>query len=668
MNKSSVTIDEVSIPVYSFNTIIIGSGAAALNAAIFLDKYCQKNIAIITEEWGGGTSNNAGSDKQTYYKLSLSGDKQDSPFKMAEDLFSGGSMHGDIALCEAQHSAQAFYNLVSLGVPFPHDKYGGFFGYKTDHDNVGRGTSAGPLTSHMMFENLAKEIDKRKISIFNKHNVISLLTKEYKKEKHIAGAVAIDKNKVYKDHYGLVVFNAVNVIMATGGPAGIYLNSVYPESQTGATGMALKIGAVGQNLTESQFGLASLKFRWNLSGSYQQVIPKYFSTDKNGRDEKEFLNEYFPDMRSLTSAIFLKGYQWPFDPGKLNNYGSSLIDFLVFQETYIKYRKVFIDYTRNPGGSGEMEEFSMDVLTKEAYSYLKKSDALSGTPVQRLEKMNLLAVELFQRNGINITKEPVEIAVCAQHNNGGLKGNIWWESNIKHLFPVGELNGSHGVYRPGGSALNAGQVGGIRAAMYISNNYMSKPCETDELRKNCSGQIAEIIQTAENMLDENKQSDEINNFRYLIQQSMSENGAFIRDKESINDAVINARKLTERIKNELKVKKADELSDAFRLLDQALTHIVYLEAIAEYIKKDGGSRGSYLIIDKDGKGITGNADDDMKYKINNPDSFVNRFIQEICIDNKLSVTKKWVEPKPVPVEDQWFEAVWKKFRENKIIK
>ena len=315
-----------------------------------------------------------------------------------------------------------------------------------------------------------------------------------------------------------------------------------------------------------------------------------------------------------------------------------------------------------------MEEFSMDVLTKEAYSYLKKSDALSGTPVQRLEKMNLLAVELFQRNGINITKEPVEIAVCAQHNNGGLKGNIWWESNIKHLFPVGELNGSHGVYRPGGSALNAGQVGGIRAAMYISNNYMSKPCETDELRKNCSGQIAEIIQTAENMLDENKQSDEINNFRYLIQQSMSENGAFIRDKESINDAVINARKLTERIKNELKVKKADELSDAFRLLDQALTHIVYLEAIAEYIKKDGGSRGSYLIIDKDGKGITGNADDDMKYKINNPDSFVNRFIQEICIDNKLSVTKKWVEPKPVPVEDQWFEAVWKKFRENKIIK
>ncbi|MGM0680565.1 MAG: preprotein translocase subunit YajC, partial [Pseudomonadota bacterium] len=32
--------------------------------------------------------------------------------------------------------------------------------------------------------------------------------------------------------------------------------------------------------------------------------------------------------------------------------------------------------------------------------------------------------------------------------NGGLAGNIWWESeNIRHLFPVGEVNGSHGVYR-----------------------------------------------------------------------------------------------------------------------------------------------------------------------------------------------------------------------------
>ena len=52
----------------------------------------------------------------------------DSPRLLAEDLFAGGSMHGDIALCEAQHSAQAFYHLVQLGVPFPHDRYGAYPG------------------------------------------------------------------------------------------------------------------------------------------------------------------------------------------------------------------------------------------------------------------------------------------------------------------------------------------------------------------------------------------------------------------------------------------------------------------------------------------------------------------------------------------------------------
>ena len=30
-------------------------------------------------------------------------------------------------------------------------------------------------------------------------------------------------------------------------------------------------GSQGKNLTESQFGIASIKFRWNLSGTYQQV-------------------------------------------------------------------------------------------------------------------------------------------------------------------------------------------------------------------------------------------------------------------------------------------------------------------------------------------------------------------------------------------------------------
>ena len=349
MKKTWTSIRGERLPVHSLNTLIIGSGAAALNAAVCLHDLGVTDIAVATDRWGGGTSNNAGSDKQTYYKVSLAGELPDSAFRMAVDLFSGGSMHGDIALAEAQNSARAFFRLVELGVPFPHDPYGAYVGYKTDHDPKQRATSAGPLTSRLMFEALAREVERRRIAVFDRHQVIGLLSHGHGPGRSVIGAQALDLDRLDRTGSGHVLFNAVNIVLGTGGPAGIYGASVYPESQLGSHGLAFEIGAAGQNLTESQFGLASIKFRWNLSGTYQQVIPRYVSTDAAGRDEREFLSGYFPDMGKLATAIFLKGYQWPFDAAKVAGFGSSLIDLLVFQETVGRGRRVFLDYRRNPG-------------------------------------------------------------------------------------------------------------------------------------------------------------------------------------------------------------------------------------------------------------------------------------------------------------------------------
>ena len=65
-----------------------------------------------------------GSDKQTYYKLSLAGSAADSPADMAKDLFAGGSVDGDVALAEAANSVSCFMRLASLGVAFPTNRYG----------------------------------------------------------------------------------------------------------------------------------------------------------------------------------------------------------------------------------------------------------------------------------------------------------------------------------------------------------------------------------------------------------------------------------------------------------------------------------------------------------------------------------------------------------------
>lgn len=669
IKKSERKIAGLRIPLYSVNTLIIGSGAASLNAAVRLHALGQKNIAIVTDHWGGGTSFDAGSDKQTYYKLSLAGDLADSAVEMARDLAAGGSMHGDIALIEAQNSVRAFFHLVELGVPFPHDEYGAYVGYKTDHDPRQRATSAGPLTSRLMVEALGREVKKRGIPVFDKHEVIALLTAGKGHQKSVVGALALHKKNLRDRNFGFVLFNAVNIVLGTGGPAGIYGASVYPESQVGSHGLAFAAGATAQNLTESQFGLASVKFRWNLSGTYQQVIPRYFSTDKEGSNEREFLNDYFPDMGRLSTAIFLKGYQWPFDPHKILNYGSSLIDLLVYQETVIKGRRVSLDFRRNPSGGGKLRAFSFDLLGPEAYTYLKNSGALLPTPIQRLARMNPPAIAIYKDHGINLAKEPLEIALCVQHNNGGFKGNIWWESNIKHLFPVGEANGSHGVRRPGGSALNSGQVGSGRAALFIAKRYSAQPPSTETFLSLVEPQVKEKAAFARNIVDKNfKDSALIAWTRREIQERMSSYGAAIRSLDKVSRASAEAWALYKRLRSEMRVRSSKDLPAAFKNLDLCLTHALYLEAIKEYLEKGGRSRGSFLVLDERGSEPCPGMGGEWRFALNPPDSVVDQKILEVSLAEGSRLAKKWVNTRPIPREESWFENIWKEFREDRIIR
>ena len=653
MKNEKIIIGPFSIACYSVNTLIIGSGAASLNAAACLSSMGQKNILIATSGWGAGTSNNAGSDKQTYYKLSLSGSEPDSSRMMAQDLFNGNCMHGDIALCEAQGSVLAFTRLVSLGVPFPHDKYGSWAGYKTDHDPRARATSAGPYTSRMMFRVLSEEVKRQGIMVLDHHQIIALLTD--KAGSKVIGALCLNTKE--KDPLkAFVLFNSVNIILGTGGPGDIYLSSVYPLSQTSSTGMAFRAGATGQNLTESQFGIASLNFRWNLSGSYQQVIPRYFSTDKRGNGQREFLNDFFPDYRTLARAIFLKGYQWPFDPAKMSGYGSSLIDLLVFMETEEKGRRVFLDFSNNINWKGN-NNFSQSDLDAEVLNYLSASGSLKETPYERLQAMNSPAADLYREHGINLKSEPLEIGICAQHNNGGLKGNIWWESDLKHLFPVGEVNGSHGVYRPGGSALNSGQVGSYRAAQYISHSYNAPPPVMNDFVDMVRGETESLLKLATRFLSGggNKSNKDI---LYMIRKRMSANAGIIRNVNKISKAVGEAGLQLNSSAGTCAASSVRELAECFRIYDNYITHLIYLEAIKTYIEKGGRSRGSYLVTDEEEFTISTFLTSGKEIKLCNYDRDIEKNIVEIRF-KKGKVSHNIVKVRKIPDQDLWFEKVWK---------
>ena len=155
------------------NTLVLGAGAAGLNAADEL-KRLGVDVLLLCDDFQAGTSRNAGSDKQTYYKLGLSGAGGESVQAMAESFFAGGGMHGDHAYAMAALSARSFMKLALLGVPFPHNEWGEYVGYQTDHDATQRATSAGPLTSRMMAEALYESVKARGVRLFTELKTSSI--------------------------------------------------------------------------------------------------------------------------------------------------------------------------------------------------------------------------------------------------------------------------------------------------------------------------------------------------------------------------------------------------------------------------------------------------------------------------------------------------------------
>ena len=640
----------VSIPLVKVHSLVIGSGAAGLNAAAQLKRRGVDDVLIVTEGLGMGTSINTGSDKQTYYKLSLAGREGDGPRLMAQTYFDGGSMHGDLALVEASLSARAFLHLVGLGVPFPQDAFGQFVGYKTDHDPRRRATSVGPYTSREMCTALIRECEELKIPVRENRVVVDLITLGEGPDIRAAGALALTAEAEPE------AYTAENVVFAVGGPGGLYQTSVYPKVHTGGIGLALLAGAKAQSLSESQYGLASTGFRWNVSGTYMQVVPRILSTARDGvSEESEFLRPYFKSAGEMNSMVFLKGYQWPFDAARVAA-GSSLIDLLAYIETVLEGRRVFLDFRRNADG------FRFEDLSEEALAYLGKSNALQETPIRRLRAMNPGAIDLYREHGIDIETELLEIAVCAQHNNGGLAANHWWESvNIRHLFPVGEVNGSHGVRRPGGSALNAGQVGGIRAAEFIAHRYSTWTLDKQTARDAAAEALNRCLTClAKCALAEKPWRDE----RDELQKRMTRAGAHIRGESALEKALDEAQAQWRSIdESGCGAKSAADRIEALRNRSLCFAHLVYLEAIRFAVASGVGSRGSAIVLDPQGTVAHEKLGDAWRFA---PEDAKFRELVLETVATGGEIAHEWVPRRPVPDSDDWFETAWAAFRDGKI--
>jgi hypothetical protein len=229
------------------------------------------------------------------------------------------------------------------------------------------------------------------------------------------------------------------------------------------------------------------------------------------------------------------------------------------------------------------------------------------------------------------------------------------------LYPIGEVNGSHGVSRPGGSALNAGQVGALRAATRIIGYGKQKPLNISD----CETQLKGIILQVENY---NKNSDnDLSKAKKIIdeqlkelQYRMSRFAGPIRDYKFVCMALTQAKKQQEIIFNMQGIPNV-YLPKVLKLRHMVLAQVWYLFAIKTYLEKGGGSRGSYLVVSKKGKvphTLLNN------YRMIAENKSLCSFVHIVGTNELNELESKWIPCRAVPSESFWFEKVWREFKEK----
>jgi aspartate oxidase len=245
-----------------------------------------------------------------------------------------------------------------------------------------------------------------------------------------------------------------------------------------------------------------------------------------------------------------------------------------------------------------------------------------------------------------------------------LAGNLWWESTtVKHLFPVGEVNGSHGVYRPGGSALNAGQVAGFRVADYIAARYGLWTCESKDFQDAARVAVQEISGLIGQPAPTDWRAE-----REELQKRMSRCAAHIRSREELRKAAKDAWAQWRRLeKAGCAGATPRDVSEAVQNRQLCFAHAVYIEAVRFAIESGVGSRGSCIVLDPSGQRAHGKLDAaQWSFAPENPGFRDN--VQETVAHRDGKVVSTWVPRRPMADSDAWFETAWAAYRKGEIFK
>lgn len=381
------------------DVLVIGTGGAGLRAAIELDDQGRKVLLLGKRPKADAhTVLAAGGINAALATM----DEEDTWQIHAADTLKEGRYLGDPEAVEilCRRAPDAIRELEQWGVPFHREDDGRISQRYFGAHRYRRTAFVGDYTGQAIIEALVREVDRRELPIMERIYISDLLVNEGR----VNGALgfALEDGRE-------VIIHANAVILAAGGHIHIYRRSSSRRRENTGDGMALAFG-VGASLADMelvQFHPSGMVWPPELEGTLVTEAVRGEGGRLINTAGERFMSRYDAERMELST----------------------------------RDRVALANYTEIIEGRG----------TEHGGVWLDVSHLPADLIHERLPRM----YEQFAKVGVDITREPMEIAPTAHYSMGGVRVTAATHATeVPGLFAAGEVAaGVHGANRLGGNSL-----------------------------------------------------------------------------------------------------------------------------------------------------------------------------------------------------------------------
>lgn len=404
----------MEIKTIQSDVLIVGSGGAGCRAAIEVSNQGQK--PLIVSKGLSFRSGCTGMAEGGYNAALALVDSEDTKEVHVKDTLKGGSYLNDSKLVNilVDESPDRLYDLEEYGALFDRQESGELNQRPFGGQTFKRTCFQGDRTGHEIMTALKEEIIRRKIKTIDEIMITSLVLDDRETlSPKVIGAVGLD----LKDS-SIIFFQAKAVILATGGSGQLYpvTSNTFQKNGDGFA-LAWNAGADLIDMEEVQFHPTGMVFPDSRKGVLVTEAVRAEGGKLINSEGERFMAKYDDHMELATRDVVARSIYTEIIEGRGTEHGGVYLDLSHLDDELID------------------------------------------------EKLETMVLQ-FEDIGVDIKKEPMEVAPTAHHHMGGVRIDENGRSSIDNLFAAGEVcGGIHGANRLGGNALADTQVFGKRAGL-----------------------------------------------------------------------------------------------------------------------------------------------------------------------------------------------------------